>query len=96
MNEIRPPKKSASARQWALQDAKARLSEVVRRAREEGAQHITVHGRKAAVVLSEEDYRRLKGARSGRELVELLADSPLREMELEHEPVRGPVRDVKL
>ncbi len=96
MNEIRPPKKSASSRQWALQDAKARLSELVRRAREQGPQHITVHGRRAVVVLSEEEYGRLKGGRTGKALVELLANSPLQEVELEHEPVRGPVRDVKL
>ncbi len=96
MNEIRPPKKGSSSRQWALQDAKARLSELVRRAREQGPQHITVHGRRAVVVLSEEDYERLKGGRTGKALVELLANSPLREVELEHEAVRGPVRDVKL
>ena len=29
---------------WALQDAKARFSEVVKRAQSEGPQHITVRG----------------------------------------------------
>ncbi|NBT97438.1 MAG: type II toxin-antitoxin system prevent-host-death family antitoxin [Methylocystaceae bacterium] len=30
---------------WPLQDAKARFSELVRRACSEGPQHVTVHGR---------------------------------------------------
>src|SRR5260221_28710 len=30
---------------WLLQDAKARFSELVRRVRTEGPQHVTVHGR---------------------------------------------------
>jgi prevent-host-death family protein len=44
---------------WTLQDAKARFSEVVRRARAEGPQRVTLHGRDAVVVLSAEDYARL-------------------------------------
>jgi prevent-host-death family protein len=37
---------------WQLQDAKNRCSEVVKRAREEVPQYVTVHGRPAAVVVS--------------------------------------------
>ena len=81
---------------WRLQDAKARFSELVRNAQSLGPQHVTVHGREAVVVISEEAYRRLKGGRSGRLLVNLLAASPLRDVEIEHEPVRGPVRNVEL
>ncbi len=81
---------------WRLQDAKARFSELVRNAQSLGPQHVTVHGREAVVVISEEAYRRLKGRRSGRLLVDLLAASPLRDVEIEHEPVRGPVRNVEL
>jgi antitoxin Phd len=42
---------------WQVQEAKARLSEVIARARNEGPQTITRHGREQAVVLSVEDYR---------------------------------------
>ena len=42
---------------WQLQDAKARLSEVVNQAQTEGAQTITRHGVEAAVVISAEEYR---------------------------------------
>jgi len=41
-----------NANTWKLQDAKARLSEVVRKARAGAPQTVTVHG-KAAVVISD-------------------------------------------
>ena len=81
---------------WPLQDAKARFSELVRKAREEGPQHITVHGRDSVVVLSEEAFVALSGARTGKLLVDLLGSSPLRDVEIEHAEIRGPVRDVDL
>ena len=64
-----PPKtpkspRAARGRQpghWLLQDAKARFSELVRRVRSEGPQHVTVHGRDEVVVISAEEFRRLKG-----------------------------------
>jgi len=84
------------AGRWILQDAKARFSEVVRRARSEGPQHVTVHGRDEVVVISAEEFHRLKGDRSGQLLVELLRDSPLRDVDIESPAVRSPVRDVKL
>src|SRR5438876_1364277 len=37
---------------WLLQDAKARFSELVRKARSEGPQHVTVHGRDEVVVIA--------------------------------------------
>ena len=48
---------------WQLQEAKARLSEVVRRAVDDGPQHISVRGEPAAVVVSEKDYRQLTSKR---------------------------------
>jgi prevent-host-death family protein len=44
---------------WQVQTAKARLSEVIERARTEGPQTITRHGAERAVVISIEDYRAL-------------------------------------
>ena len=60
---------------WQLQEAKARLSEVINKAQGEGPQHITVRGVSAAVVLSEADYERLVGG--GESLVEFMRRSPL-------------------
>ena len=44
---------------WKLQDAKARFSEVVRRARTEGPQRVTVRGRDAVVVIAAEELELL-------------------------------------
>jgi antitoxin Phd len=44
---------------WKLEDAKARFSEVVRRAHLEGPQAVTVRGRRAVVVIDADEYERL-------------------------------------
>lgn len=46
-----------------------------------GAQTITVHGRKTAVLLSMDEYRRLAGSTTS--LVDLVRQSPLTEVELD-------------
>jgi prevent-host-death family protein len=81
---------------WLLQDAKARFSELVRRVRAEGPQHVTVHGRDEVVVIAAEDYRRLQGDLSGAALVAALQASPHRELNIEPRRSRFPVRDVRL
>jgi prevent-host-death family protein len=48
---------------WQLQDAKQRLSEVVRQALEEGPQVVTRHGKEAVVVMSMEEFEKLRRAR---------------------------------
>jgi prevent-host-death family protein len=82
---------------WLLQDAKARFSELVRRVRSEGPQHVTIHGRDEVVVIAVEDFRRLQGARTGQALVDALQASPHQDIELAlAPPVTAPVRDVEL
>lgn len=81
---------------WALQDAKARFSEVVRKAKTEGPQRITVHGREEVVVVSVEEYRLATGEPTGQALVALMQDSPLREVRIERERTRAGVRNVDL
>ena len=49
---------------WQLQEAKQRLSEVVRRTIEEGPQVITRHGRASVVIVAAEEFEKLKGRRS--------------------------------
>lgn len=44
---------------WQLQEAKNRLSEVVRAAQDRGPQTITVRGKDAVVVMSAEEYEGL-------------------------------------
>ena len=95
-SQRRPRRTPARPGYWLLQDAKARFSELVRRVRSEGPQHVTVHGREEVVVISAEEFRRLKGGATGQGLIDALQASPHRETDIE--PRRGPmpVRDVPL
>src|SRR5271167_4224477 len=81
---------------WPLQDAKARFSELVRRVRSEGPQHVTVHGRDEVVVVSAEEFRRLKGERSGDALIAATQASPCRDIDIEPKRERMPVRGIDL
>ncbi len=67
---------------WQLQDAKARFSQVVRKALEEGPQVVTRHGEDAVVVLSAKEYRRLSN-KPKLSAKDLLASAPLEGVDLE-------------
>src|SRR5215471_15817390 len=94
----KPPKRQRDRRpgRWLLQDAKARFSELVRRVRSEGPQHVTVHGRDEVVVVAAEEFRRLKGDLTGEALVAAMQASPCRDIDIEPRRSRMPVRDVIL
>jgi prevent-host-death family protein len=67
---------------WQLQEAKARLSELVKKATSEGPQEITVHGKPAVVVMSREAYEKLrsggkKGTSKKSTFLEFMRASPL-------------------
>jgi len=79
---------------WSVAEAKARLSELLDHALNDGPQAITRRGREVAVVVSTEEWHR-KMSRSG-SLAEFLAESPLRGSDLEVERVDAPARDAVL
>jgi len=81
---------------WPLQDAKARFSELVRKARSDGPQLVTVHGREEVVVISADEYRRLRGGLTGQALIAVLQASPHRDIELEPSRAAMPVREIAL
>jgi prevent-host-death family protein len=81
---------------WPLQDAKARLSELVRKAQETGPQRVTIHGRDAVIVMSINEFERLQPALSGLDLISTLQSSPLIDVEFERLSVNSSVRDVVL
>ncbi len=56
------------ARQWQVQEAKARFSEVVERAMAGEAQVVTRRGRPAVAVIPYEEYERLHGTTSAWDL----------------------------
>jgi len=76
---------------WTVASAKARLSEVIERARQEGPQTIAKNGRSAVVVVSIEEWER-KSARNG-SLAEFLLASPLRGADLDVERLTDDARE---
>ena len=80
--------------QWQLQEAKARLSEVIKSAHTDGPQQVTVHGRPSAVIISAEEYEAMKKARPG--FVEMMRASPFMGGDIMIERSDSPVRDVHL
>src|SRR5262245_36503978 len=75
---------------WKLQDAKARFSEVVRRAQTEGPQRVTVHDKDAVVVISSEEYARMRppsgGTGTGADLIAVMQEG--RRLGLKLRPTR--------
>jgi len=80
---------------WQLQEAKNRLSEVVRKAREEGPQTITLHGTDAVVVVDADEYHKLAHKPQG-SLVEFFRKSPLAGVKLNISRSRDTGRSVDL
>ena len=79
---------------WKLEDAKARFSEVVRHAREDGPQRVTVRGHDSVVVMSVEEFERLVPEKPTLPFVEFMESLHLGGLDLEREMDRG--RDVEL
>jgi prevent-host-death family protein len=79
---------------WQLQEAKNRLSEVLRQARTSGPQVITVRGKEAAVVISAEEFRELT-KREG-SLVSFFQNSPWADVDLDVQRSKDTGRDVLL
>jgi prevent-host-death family protein len=79
---------------WKLEDAKARFSEVVRHAREEGPQRVSVRGHDAVVVMSVEEFDRLVPEKPRLPFLQFMESLHLDGLNLEREMDRG--RDVEL
>jgi len=79
---------------WQIQEAKARMSELIKRAQEQ-PQDITLHGRSVAVVVSRAEFDRL--SRSDDSLVDFMRRSPLHDLdEIDLERDKSPTREVAL
>ena len=84
-------------RNWQLQTAKAKFSELFRLARTEGPQRISRQGKEGVVVISDEQYERLMlKSRQPKSLVQFFRESPLVgvKLALERDPDAG--REVEL
>jgi prevent-host-death family protein len=79
---------------WKVAEAKARFSELIDKALQEGAQEITRHGKRTVVVVSAKEWDRR--ARRQQSLVEFLDRSPLRGSGLDIDRLRERPRDLEL
>jgi antitoxin Phd len=66
---------------WQLQDAKNRFSEVVQKALEHGPQLITRRGIKTVVIMSVENYQQLTKPKM--DIVDFFSKSPLKGIEID-------------
>lgn len=80
---------------WQLQDAKNKFSEVIERALKHGPQLITRRGKKAVIIMSYEEYARMK--QSQIKLSEFFRASPLTKVDLNLKRDKSlPREDAKL
>lgn len=79
---------------WQLQDAKARLSELVKSAGSDGPQEITVRGEPAVVVVSRAEYERLRSPRPS--FVDLIRRSPMTGAKLRIDRDKSLTREVAI
>jgi antitoxin Phd len=79
---------------WQLQEAKARLSEVVRLCVQEGPQILTVRGKEEVVILSKQEYELLIGSKPN--LFEFMRHSPLKGLEISFERDQSSNREINL
>lgn len=81
--------KTRQAASWKLEDAKAKFSEVVRRANSEGPQTVTVRGKEAAVVVSADEFARLQPSSPQQPLLDFLRSVDLSGLDLTRDPDFG-------
>jgi antitoxin Phd len=95
IRKVRPVRTVATLGRWKLEDAKSRLSEVVRLASSEGPQLVTVRGKEAAIVLDPETYRQLLPQTEEQpSLVDFLQGLNLSRIDMERED--DPGREIAL
>lgn len=78
----------------SFEDDASPLSQVIRRVKRDGPQHVSVEGLGEVVVLSTDDFSRLKGGATGQLLLDAFAASPYRDVDIPVDRGSMPVRDV--
>ena len=79
---------------WQLQEAKNKFSNLVDKARHDGPQIVTKHGKESVVIIAIEDYQKLNKPKS--DLVSFLKKSPLSDINIDLARDKSPSRDVEL
>ncbi|MBC8038124.1 MAG: type II toxin-antitoxin system Phd/YefM family antitoxin [Rhizobiales bacterium] len=83
-------------RSWSLQEAKAKFSEVVRRAQTEGPQTVTVHGKVAVQIVPVPNVSSGLGAPSVDDIVKAFQACPVKDFDVPRIRTHGRFRDVDL
>lgn len=92
-----PKHAKPAGRSWQLQTAKARFSEVFRRARTEGPQLITRQGKDGVVMMPVEQFDRMVArARQPKSLVQFFRQSPFVGLDMKLERSKDTGRKVEL
>ena len=81
---------------WKLGEAKAKFSELVRRATAGQPQRVTVHGKDAVVIVAADAFDALRARQHPSGLHALLSQSPLSRLPFGEDGVWSPVREVEL
>jgi len=81
-------------KKWQMQEAKAKLSEVIQKAVKSGPQEISVRGKTTAVILSSKRYIELTQQKLS--FIEFLKKSPLVGIDLELDRDKSFCREIEL
>ena len=81
-------------RTWQLQDAKAKLSELVKHVINSGPQGISLRGVLEVILISKNDYEKLTKKKSN--FLNFMRNSPLKGLEINLERNKSKSRDVEL
>lgn len=79
---------------WQLQEAKNKFSNLVDKARHDGPQVVTKHGKESVVIIAIEDYQKLNKPTS--DLISFFKKSPLSDINLDLTRDKSSPRDVEL
>lgn len=81
---------------WTVAQAKAKLSEVIDKARRQGPQAITRNGKSAVMVVDAAQWERLQKREQRGSFADFLLASPLRGSGLEATRLPGGIREIDL
>jgi prevent-host-death family protein len=88
------PKERKHHNVWQIQEAKAKFSQLIQETTKHGRQIITKNGEPVAVILSKNEFDKLKGP--AKSLIEFFKDAPFQETELEIQRAKDDPREIDL
>lgn len=79
---------------WQLQEAKNKFSNLVDKARHDGPQVVTKHGKESVVIIAIEDYQKLNKPTS--DLISFFNKSPISDINLDLTRDKSSSREIEL